>query len=157
MFHVFITSSGPSDLITQDLKRTFSRYGITTVISTELFSPGVNYQELITYQVKQCDCILAVIENSGVMRKTIDYELSMAISLNKIVVPFIERGASIPSSIGQKPFIIFDRMNPKQSYDHVGLYLNKLKMEKENKNSLGAILLLGLGIILLGALASSDK
>jgi hypothetical protein len=62
MFHVFITASGPGDNITQDLKRNFSRYGITTVISTELFSTGANYQELMRSQIQQYDCLLAVIE-----------------------------------------------------------------------------------------------
>ena len=42
------------------------------------------------------------------------------------------------------------------SYEQAAKYLEGLKIEKERRNALGGLFLLGLGLLILAALASGD-
>lgn len=76
--------------------------------------------------------------------------------MNKPVIPIVEEGSEIPTFLEGKEYILVNSDQPKLSYQRAADYLNKLKLEKETRNAIGGVLLLGLGLLLLGALFSSD-
>ncbi|MGD0994944.1 MAG: toll/interleukin-1 receptor domain-containing protein [Candidatus Bathyarchaeia archaeon] len=155
-FKVFISSSVLDSTVANELKNNLERYGIISVLSPNNEAMSLPYEQFVRNQIQTSDCLLAIMGKGGSRLENVNYELGMAVALNKIVLPFVEKGSNIPQFLAQKAFIVFDRDNPRLSYERTAQYLNQLKIEKEKRDSIGGLLLLGLGIILLGALASSE-
>jgi hypothetical protein len=139
-----------------ELKRVMERYGIRaylpSVQSIVLPPTSLDVKTLIGYS----DCILVLIGREGTRSENVDYEIGMAAALNKLIIPIVEEGAQIPNHLVGKQYILIDRNQPQLSYERAAQYLNRLKIEKENREAIGGLLLLGLGLILLGALSSGD-
>ncbi|MCL5876334.1 MAG: toll/interleukin-1 receptor domain-containing protein [Candidatus Bathyarchaeota archaeon] len=155
-FKVFISASMKDRAIVQELKSTIVKYGITAM-SVDEMPANENVEHYIRNQIWSTDCFLAIIGNDSTQSRNVDLEMGMAVSYNKVIVPIVEEGASIPRSIASRQFILIDKDNPRLSYERAANYLNQLKMEQDKRNSIGGLVLLGLGILLLGALASSSE
>jgi len=170
-FKVFISSSMKDMRIVEELKETLERYGIEPILPTDiiiekvmerhLFGDGIERRETrtmpwianIQQQIHKSDCILVIVGMGGRRSEFVDLEIGMATALNKLVVPIVEEGAKIPRTLVDRQFILIDRNQPKLSYERAAQYLNRLKIEKERRNAIGGLLLLGLGLLLLNALS----
>jgi len=175
-FKVFLITSMEDTNTVNELRETIHRYGIETSLSEEVTSVrgqpiddasmgracyGIRGIEPISLsqirtRVVNSDCVLVMISRNGTRSEIVNWEIGTAEGLGKTIIPIIEQGAEIPETLRGKQYIIVDRNQPRLSYDHAAQYLNRLKIEKENRNAIGGLLLLGIGLFLLAAIASSD-
>lgn len=153
-FTVFISSSVRDMQIIRELKETLERYGITSVLSPDTFPPSVSIEQTISQQIQASDCVLVIIGRYGERSETLNSELGLATRLNRRIIPIVEEGAEIPENLHGREYILMDSNQPRLSYVHAAQYLSRLKVEKETRNIIGGLLLLGLGVLLLGALTS---
>jgi nucleoside 2-deoxyribosyltransferase len=154
-FKVFISSSVRDMQIVRELKEILERYGIIPVLPSEVILP-MPIARVINQQIQTSDCVLVIVGRGGERSETVNFELGVATALNKPVIPIVEEGSEIPENLINKEYILMDRNRPKLSYERAAQYLSRLKVEKETRNAIGGLLLLGLGLLLLSALASSD-
>jgi len=154
-FNVFISSSMRDIEIIRDLKATFERYGITVVLPSEIISAAPIYQS-IREQIQASDCFLVIIGEGGERSNAVNFELGIAVALNKPIVPIVEKDAILPSELRNMRYIVIDKNEPRISYERAAQYLSQLKLEKEQRNSIGGLIMLGLGLLLLGAIFGSD-
>jgi hypothetical protein len=158
-----------------ELRETIHRYGIETSLSEEVTSVrdqpiddaskahayyGIMFEPIFQSQIRarvvNSDCVLVMISRNGTRSEIVNWEIGIAEGLGKTIIPIIEQGAEIPETLRGKQYIIVDRNQPRLSYDNAAQYLNRLKIEKESRNAIGGLLLLGIGLFLLAAIASSD-
>jgi len=156
-FKVFISSSMKDMRIVNQLKETLKRYEIEPILPSEITGAREGLMEKIRHQIRTSDCVLVIIGRDLRARsETVDFEIGMATGLGKLVIPIVEEGSDIPRTLANKQYILIDQNQPRLSFERAAQYLRRLKIEKERKNAIGGLLLLGLGILLLGALASED-
>jgi len=161
-FKVFVSGSIRETEIIGELIETLGRYGIQSTIpgefSNDIAFPvtGVPTANLVEHQIQNSDCVLFIITKDGMRADAVNLELGIARALNRVIVPIVEEGAKLPANLANVPYISIDRNQPKLGYERAAEYLSKLKTEKENKNTIGGLVLLGLGLLFLGLLASSD-
>ena len=160
-FKVFISSSMEDIHIVNELKETLERYGIETILPSEyeieLMPPALPLADMIKRQIQISDCVLVIIGRGGRRSESVGYELGIATAMNRLVIPIVEEGSEIPPILINRQYILIDRNQPRLSYENAAQYLKRLKIEKERKNAIGGLVLLGLGLLLLGALASEDS
>lgn len=154
-FKVFISSSVRDIGIVEELRETLERYGITSITSREI-PINVPIEQYLRHQIHNSDCFLAIIGRGGSQSENVNFELGIATSLNRPVIPVVEEGSVIPQNLANRQYILINRDQPRLSYENAAKYLKKLEVEKETRNAIGGLILLGLGLLLLGALFSSD-
>ena len=156
MFRVFISSSINDMYIVNELTNILNKYGIETSVPWNL-PTNIEYTRAIYQQIYNSDCILVIISLSTGYYENVNYEIKTAKSLSKTIIPLIEYGAYIPNNLRDKDYILIDRMQPRLSYENAAKYLHSLKIQKERKNGIGGLILLGLGLLLLAALSSEEN
>lgn len=169
-YKVFISSSLKDMQAVNELKGSLTRYGIESILPSEpdIVPPSpwfaksppipfpVSQTDLVKKQIQDSDCVLVVIGRDGSRSESVDFEIGVAMGSGRLIIPLIEEGANIPRTLSDKQYILIDRNQPRLSYERAAQYLNQLKIEKEKRNAAAGLLLLGLGLFLLAALASSD-
>ena len=166
-FKVFISSSLEDIHLVNELKETLERYGILPILPMEMaelkqyiegarpYRPSKeDLTPMIMQQIQTSDCVLVIVGRGGKRSEFVDFETGVATAQNKLIIPIVEEGAEIPKTLANKEYILIDRNQPRLSYERAAQYLNKLKIEKERRNAIGGLLLLGLGFLLLAALVS---
>lgn len=108
------------------------------------------------HQIETSDCTLVIVGRGGSRSESVDLEVGMATRLNKLIIPIVEEGAQIPRSLTTRRCILIDRNQPELSYERAAQYISSLKIEKERRNAIGGLVLVGLGLLFLAALASED-
>lgn len=142
--------------LVQDLRKMLEQYGIHAIIPTEESIAIASIVDKIKQLIQSSDCVLVIIGKGGQRSRNVDFELGLATGQNKLIIPLIEEGAEKPSILLNKPYIVIDKNNPQLSYESAAKYLSKQKIAKENRNTLGGLLLLGLGILILDDLLSEN-
>jgi len=155
-FSVFVSASWKDRDTVDKLVRILQQYEIQPILSWDMIRVGDPIVNRIRQQIRASDCVLAIIGKHGGRSESMDFEVGMAIGLNKIVVPLIEEGADIPKALIEKQYILIDKNRPELSYERAAAYLNSLKIEKERRNAIGGLVLLGIGLLFLAALGSED-
>lgn len=154
-FSVFIISSMTDSETVNELKRVLNQYGIQTYTSHD-FTNNTNLVNSVRTTIMNSDCILAIITRDSKQSRNVDFQIGVATGSHKLIIPIIEKGSEIPRILDNMQYIEIDKQYPKLSYERAAKYLSGLKIEKENRSTIGGLLLLGLGLVLLGALASGD-
>ena len=155
-YNVFISSSMDDMHLVQELRKMLEQYGIHAVIPVEEAITTTAFTEKIKQLIQSSDCVLVIIGKGGRRSRNVDFEVGIATAQNKLIIPLIEEGAEKPNILLNKMYIVIDKNKPQLSYESAAKYLSKQKIEKENRDTLGGLLLLGLGILILGALLSGD-
>ena len=156
-FRVFISASMEDIHIVNELIEIFKRHGIDIVLPQEtMLTEPITVTDMTKKQIRTSDCVLAIMGRGGSWSADVAFEIGMAAALGKLVIPIVEEGTEIPASLRQTECIIVDKNQPKLSYERAARYLDKLKIEKERRNAVGGLVLLGLGLLLLDALASGN-
>jgi|SRR5690348_9718392 nucleoside 2-deoxyribosyltransferase len=104
--------------------------------------------------IDQADCILAIITSST--EPAVEKELNYALGKEKLIIPLVEQGVGDHSFLKKfRPLFTFSRFdgNPGQLESRVLEFLKQQKLDKESRQALGAILAIGLGLLLLSGLA----
>lgn len=154
-FSVYIISSLKDVDTVYELERVLNQYGIQ-VLTGPIVKPGAGLEESIKTTIMNSDCTLVMIGKEGRPSNNVNYEIGLAMGLGKLVIPIVEKGSEIPRNLADKQYIIIDKEYPKLSYEGAAQYLNKLKIEKESRSTIGGLILLGIGLLILGAIASGD-
>ena len=104
--------------------------------------------------IDQSDCILAIITTST--GPAVEKELNYALGKEKIIIPVVEQGVGDDSFLKKfNPIFRFSWFddNPGVVEGQVLEYLKQQKLDKENRQALGAIIAIGMGLFLLAGLA----
>jgi len=166
-FRVFISSSIEDIHTVNELRKTLERYGIQSIVPDVEGYRGTHYiggeirplgaiVDEIKQRIQASDCVLAIIGKGGSQSENVDSEIGIARGLGKLIIPVVEEGCEIPQNLANRGYILMDKNRPRLSYERAAQYLNTLRIEEERRNAIGGLLLLGLGLLLLAALASGD-
>ena len=104
--------------------------------------------------IEQSDCVLAIITSST--GPAMEKELNYALGKGKLIIPVVEQGVGDHSFLKKfNPIFRFSRFdgNPGQVESQVLVFLKQQKLAKENRQALGAIIGIGMGLLLLSGLA----
>ncbi len=121
-------------------------------------SPSPRKNALISDQVRSAidhsDCVLAIITSST--GPAVEKELSYALGKGKVIIPIVEQGVGNHSFLSKlHPVFRFSRSddNPGKVEAQVLEFLKHQKIAKESRQALGAIVAIGMGLLLLSGLA----
>lgn len=100
------------------------------------------------------DCILAIITSRT--GPAVEKELNYALGQRKLIIPIVEQGVHEPSFLSRFARVFtFSRLNgdPGRLESEVLEFLRQQKLNKENRQAVGALVAIGTGLLLLSALA----
>lgn len=102
--------------------------------------------------IDRADCVLAII-TSRTGAKVRD-ELSYALQTRKLIVPLVERSVAQPAFFKSLPRIFYFTQNepPGRLESEVLAFLKEQQLSKEKRQALGAVIAVGLGLLVLSAL-----
>ncbi len=160
-FKVFLSYSiGPEEqAIVWRLQTLAAAHGIEVFVPQRLgFSlPSSKRAALLQDQVRNAiddsDCLLAIITAST--GSAVEKELNYALGKNKLIIPIVETGVRDNSILSKlKPIFRFSRLDPAGKIEsEVVAFLKQQKISKENLQALGALVAIGMGLLLLAGLA----
>ncbi|HME37243.1 MAG TPA: toll/interleukin-1 receptor domain-containing protein [Candidatus Sulfotelmatobacter sp.] len=101
--------------------------------------------------IDQSDCVLAII--TGKVGPAVATELNYALARGKPIVPFVLEGIVLPQALGKLPVFRFSPFNTAEVETKVMQFLKQQELSKKNTQAIAALVLAGLGIFLLAALA----
>lgn len=101
--------------------------------------------------IDQADCILAII--TGNIGPAVAAELNYALAQGKLIVPVVREGIALPQALGKVRVFQFSPWNTGEVEAEVVDFLKHKELSKQNLQSMAAIVMAGLGVFLLSALA----
>jgi len=104
--------------------------------------------------IDQSDCVLAII-TSGTSA-AVQKELNYALGKGKPIVPIVEQGVTNNVFLSKFPAVFrFSRFdpNPGRVETEVAQFLAKQKLDKDTRQAVGAIVTVGIGLLLLSGLS----
>jgi hypothetical protein len=108
--------------------------------------------EQVRRQINQSNCVLAIV--IGRMEPVVEGELNYALSKRKLIVPIVQKGTVQPDFVRKFPRVFeFSPWNTGEVETQVVDFLKSQKLKEENQQAVGALVAIGLGLLLLLALA----
>lgn len=101
--------------------------------------------------IDESDCVLAII--TGNIGPAVAAELNYALVRNKLIVPIVREGIALPTALEKHPVFHLTTWNTGEVETKIVEYLKQQKLSKERVQSIATIVLAGLGVFLLAALA----
>jgi hypothetical protein len=86
----------------------------------------------------------------------VEKELNYALGKEKLIIPIVEQGVGNPAFLRKfRPIFRFSRFddNPGAVESQVLEFLKRQKLDKESRQALGALIAIGMGLLLLSGLA----
>jgi nucleoside 2-deoxyribosyltransferase len=106
--------------------------------------------------IESADCVLAIITSRT--GPAVEKELNYALGQRKLIIPIVEQGVHEPSFLSKFARVFsFSRLNgnPGRLESEVLEFLRQQKLNKENRQAVGALVAIGAGLLLLSALAKN--
>jgi len=106
--------------------------------------------------IDQSDCVLAII-TSGT-GPAVQKELNYALGKGKPIIPIVEQSVTNHSFLSKFPAVFrFSRLdpNPGRVENEVAQFLTKQKLDKETRRAVGAIVAVGIGLLLLSGISKA--
>jgi hypothetical protein len=103
--------------------------------------------------IDQADCVLAIITGAPARKGAVDSELSYALAEEKLIVPLVLEGIALPASLRKLEVFRFSPWNTGEVETRVVDFLKSQKLRMETVQSMAALVMAGLGVFLLAALA----
>jgi hypothetical protein len=129
-----------------------SSRNISTYIAELSLEPGVSLSKKISDSIRNSDIVLAVLSKKGTRSEWVNQEIGMANALGKIIIPVVENGAVVKGILADLDSIFFDPKDIHSILPSVAAYVEKLKLSKDQRVSIGAVLSFLLGIWVLSNL-----
>jgi nucleoside 2-deoxyribosyltransferase len=110
--------------------------------------------EQVRNEIDQSDCVLAIITSST--GRAVESELSYAQGKGKLIIPLVEQSCRNDAFLKTfSPVFIFSRMdgNPGRVETEVFEFLKKQAKNKEILQAVGALVTVGMGLLLLASLS----
>jgi nucleoside 2-deoxyribosyltransferase len=104
--------------------------------------------------IENSDCVLAIITSRT--GPAVEKELNYALGQRKLIIPVVEQGVHEDSFLSRfERVFMFSRSNgdPGRLESEVLDFLRQQKLNKENRQAVGALVAIGTGLLLLSALA----
>lgn len=104
--------------------------------------------------IDNSDCVLAIITNRT--GPAVERELNYALGQRKLIIPIVEEGVDDHSFLNKfSRVFFFSRLNgdPGRLESEILGFLREQKVNKENRQALGALVAIGTGLLLLSSLA----
>lgn len=103
--------------------------------------------------IDRADCVLAIITARA--GAAVQSELNYALSSNKLIVPIVQQGVGDQNYFSKFPRVFwFSPFEPPGKVEgEVVDFLKNQKLNKEGKQALGAVVAIGVGMLLLYALS----
>jgi predicted lactoylglutathione lyase len=131
---------------------------MVNALSSIAKSVGVDIHQTITKKIEDMildsSLVIVVLTKAGFDSNFVQQEIGYAKD-KKAMLILVEKGLEnkISGFIFGYDYISVDVWNPHPAYDKIQEILTKEKQSKEQKEAVGALLLVGLGILFLGTVA----
>jgi nucleoside 2-deoxyribosyltransferase len=104
--------------------------------------------------IDESDCVLAIM--TGPPGPAVTSELNYAVAKKKTVVPVLQTGIQQSPILDRMPQVFrFSPGNPGKVEAEVVQFLKSQEFDKQNRQAIGALVMVGLGLLVMSAL--SDK
>jgi nucleoside 2-deoxyribosyltransferase len=109
--------------------------------------------EQVQHAIDQADCVLAIITTSA--GRAVEKELNYALGKSKLIIPIVEQGVGNDSFLRKfNPIFRFNRWDePGRIETEVVSFLKQQKMAKDNRQAVGALVAIGMGLLALAGLS----
>ena len=146
---VFISHSTKDMNIVNEFGNILRLKGIDVYIALFDVQPGTDLWAKIESNIRNSNCVLAILTQDGSRSEMVNQEVATANASKIPIVPIVEKGVVLKGILAGKEYIEFDKDNPNQAYINANNYLERLKVQVENKEFIGKLILAGLGLWLL--------
>jgi len=153
---VFISHSTKDMNIVNGFVNILRSKGIEAYMAVSDVQPGTDLWGKIESNMRSSSCVLTILTRDGSRSEMVNQEIATANTLKIPVVPIVEKGVRLKGVLEGKEYVEFDRNNPNQAYINANNYLEKLKLQIENKSFVRNLVLFGLGLLFL-LLSAYDK
>jgi hypothetical protein len=156
VFTVFISHSTKDISVVHELANWIKSVNINVSVAELDFRAGQPLPDKIAKMIDGSDCVLAVLTLGGMRSEWVNQEIGYAKKAGKTIIPIVEKGVETKGFITNLEYIHFHKDNINDAVIKAANYLQRLalqKTERERQNAFwGGLMLLGL----LALLASSD-
>ena len=152
---VFISHSMKNPQLLQALHHIAASQGIHPLIAEH----SVDVKNTITVKIQQMiqgsDLVLVILTQEGFNSNFVQQEIGYAVDKKPMLI-VVERGfeTKIAGFIYGRDPVILDPWNPQPAYARIQQVLAEQKQKKEQQESIGKLILAGLGIFFFVALTS---
>lgn len=153
-FHVFLSYSlDPNEMaLAWRLQTLAAAHGIEMHVPRRSVPFDAKNKADVRAAIDRADCVLAIIRTKA--NKMVQDELRYALDCRKLVIPIVRKdlGGSPIVSQFQRVFYFSPSENPGTVETEIVDFLKGQKLSKANRQTLGALAALGLGLIVLFSL-----
>lgn len=162
MFKIFLSHSGSDENIARKIQNKAQNMGFETYMYQDDPQPGKNLPKKLEYEIKQSDCVLALITNNSLNSPTVQQEIGFARGQDKWIIPVVQKGISHEKFgfLQGNEVIKFDPKNDETGLKSINNYLEKIKYklnEKPDKVDFGLLLTAVIFILGITMLGSQDE
>lgn len=158
-FKVFLShSTDPNEqAIVWRLQTLAVAHGISLFVAPEFAPPlrrgPLMLSERVAEAIDSADCVLAIITSAT--GPAVEKELDYALAKKKLIIPIVEQGVHDEAFVKKlNPVFYFSRLDdPGKVETQVIEFLKRQKVAKENLQAVGALVAIGLGLLLLSELS----
>jgi len=158
---IFISHSTADMDIVYDLYKWLWTEGLEAYVAEFYPAPGIPLPSKVAGAVDSCDCLIALLTADGNRSKFVQQEIGYALRARKFIVPIVEEEVVKPEGFLESiEYIPFTRYDPIDAISRAVYFLKERAVRKEEEERNKAILGMTafvLGLIGLGAAASSSK
>lgn len=156
-FKVFISHSIEDMGLVYELDRLLKINEMEPYVAVWYAEPGKPLWQKVKEAIKACDCFLVILSKYGVRSPWVNQELVIADESGKLIIPMAETGVKLQGLLEGKEYIPFDRDDPWGAMNTAVRYLQSLKIEKERRDAIGAVILVFLGLLALDQWQKKQK
>lgn len=158
-FSIFISHSTADLSLVSTLSDWLRRCGISAYVAEVSPEYGEKLSQKVARAIDSCDCVIAILTQSGTKSQWVSWELGYARKAGKPIIPIVEKGTDVKPFIplADLEYITLDRLNPYNAIvEAVSLATRKLG-EKQRNTALGILAILFLIGLFSGGLGSSKR
>jgi hypothetical protein len=156
-FKVFISYSGYADeqAVVWRLQTLAAAQGIQVYVPKRAASSSSwNLSASVRKEIEDSDLILAIITSRT--DRAVEGELGFALGLKKVIIPIVYEGVHLPAFFNIFSVFRFAPFDPPGALEtRIIDYLREQKLGKERLQAAGAVIAVGLGLLLLSAVAKN--
>ena len=142
-FRIFISHSVQDMELVNSLKNMLTMRGLDTYVSVSEPEPGRKLIEKVKENIKSSSHFLLLLTKESVQSTWVQNEIGIALSLEKTIIPIVEKGVEVPSILQGIEYLRFDSLDPSECISTITEYLvGRKATQREVKIILGIILVL---------------
>jgi len=141
-YRVFISHSTQDQGLVISLANLLSKFGVEVFVAEWYFTPGERLDEKVFEQIKNSDCIVALLTRNGLRSNWVQQEIGYSLQQDKPVIPMVEKGIEPKdlAALQGREYIEYDRYQYQQALSKLSTYVKSLKLKKEDKEKVLLVL-----------------